>query len=45
LKEAAKLGFTRCVLSTKGIKGLKAKIDMELIGVTSVPEALEVLFE
>ena len=44
LKEAVKLGFSRCLLSKKSIKTLKGKIDMELIGVSSVTELLEVLF-
>jgi DNA repair protein RadA/Sms len=44
LKEAVKLGFSRCLLSKKTIKTLKGKIDMELIGVSSVTELLEVLF-
>ena len=44
LKEAVKLGFSRCLLSKKSIKSLKGKIDMELIGVSSVTELLEVLF-
>lgn len=44
LKEAVKLGFSRCLLSKKSLKSLKGKIDMELIGVSSVTELLEVLF-
>ena len=44
LKEAVKLGFSRCLLSKKSIKTLKGKSDMELIGVSSVTELLEVLF-
>jgi DNA repair protein RadA/Sms len=44
LKEAVKLGFSRCLLPKKSIKALKAKVDMELIGVSSVMELLEVLF-
>jgi DNA repair protein RadA/Sms len=45
LKEAMKLGFSRCVLAQKNLKSLKTKSDMELIGVSTVQEALEVLFE
>ena len=45
LKEAMKLGFSRCVLAQKSLKALKAKPAMELIGVSTVQEALEVLFE
>jgi DNA repair protein RadA/Sms len=44
LKEALKLGFSRCLISKKSIKALKGKIDMELIGVSSVMDLLEVLF-
>ena len=44
LKEAVKLGFSRCLLSKKSIKTLKTTVDMELIGVSSVAELLEVLF-
>ena len=44
LKEAVKLGFSRCLLSKKSIKTLKGTIDMELIGISSVTELLEVLF-
>jgi DNA repair protein RadA/Sms len=45
LKEAVKLGFSRCLLSEKSIKTLKGKVNMELIGVSSVTDVLEVLFE
>lgn len=44
LKEAVKLGFSRCLLSKKSIKTLKTTVDMELIGISSVTELLEVLF-
>jgi len=44
LKEALKLGFSRCLISKKSIKVLKGKIDMEIIGVSSVMDLLEVLF-
>jgi DNA repair protein RadA/Sms len=45
LKEAVKLGFSRSLISKKSIKKLKGKIDMEVIGVSSIQELLEVLFE
>jgi len=45
LKEAMKLGFSRCVLAQKSLKTLKGNPDMELIGVSTIQEALEVLFE
>jgi DNA repair protein RadA/Sms len=44
LREAVKLGFSRCLLSKKSIKTLKTTLDMELVGVSSVTELLEVLF-
>jgi len=44
LKEAVKLGFSRCLLSKKSIKTLKTTVDMELIGVSSIQELLEALF-
>ena len=44
LKEAVKLGFSRCLLSKKSIKTIKGKTDIELIGVSSVMELLDVLF-
>ncbi|MFO8165526.1 MAG: DNA repair protein RadA [Thermodesulfobacteriota bacterium] len=44
LKEAVKLGFSRCLVAKKSLKSLKGKIDMELIGVSSVRDLLEVLF-
>ncbi len=44
LKEAKKLGFSRCVLSKKSIKALKSRVDLELVGVSSVAELLSVLF-
>jgi len=44
LKEAVKLGFSRSLISKKSIKILKGKIDMEVIGVSSIQELLEVVF-
>lgn len=44
LKEALKLGFTRSLISEKSVKTLKSKMDMELVGVSSVQQLLEVLF-
>ncbi|KAF0221347.1 MAG: DNA repair protein [Geobacteraceae bacterium] len=43
VKEAAKLGFDRCLLPAGNIKQVKAK-GIELVGVRSVEEALERLF-
>ncbi|HUU39628.1 MAG TPA: DNA repair protein RadA [Desulfatiglandales bacterium] len=44
LKEAKKLGFSRCLVPKKSIQSLKGKFDMEIIGVSSVTELLEALF-
>ncbi len=43
VKEAAKLGFSRCILPAGNLKQVKVK-GMELIGVRSVEEALERFF-
>jgi DNA repair protein RadA/Sms len=43
VKEAAKLGFCRCILPAGNLKQVKAK-GMELIGVTSVEETLRLVF-
>ena len=43
VKEAAKLGFSRCILPAGNLKQVKAK-GMELIGVKSVEETLEKAF-
>jgi DNA repair protein RadA/Sms len=45
LKEALKLGFSRCVLAQRSLKVMKTRPDMKLIGVSTVQEALEALFE
>jgi DNA repair protein RadA/Sms len=45
LKEALKLGFSRCVLAQRSLKAMKTRPDMKLIGVSTVQEALEALFE
>lgn len=44
VKEAAKLGFKRCVLPKDNLKGLKRYGDMLLDGVTTVKEAIENFF-
>lgn len=43
VKEAAKLGFSRCILPAGNLKQVKAK-GMEIIGVRSVEETLEKAF-
>ncbi len=42
--EAAKLGFKRCILPKDNLKGLKGSSSMELVGVTTVKEAMESFF-
>ena len=44
VKEAAKLGFTRCLLPEKNAARLKGDAPLELIGVSSVIDALEVIY-
>ena len=43
VREAEKLGFTRCVISARNTKGLGTFDGMEVIGVNGIYEALEVL--
>ena len=38
IKEAAKLGFKKCLLPKSNIKGLKIEEDIELIGIESVKD-------
>ncbi|MEE9614888.1 MAG: DNA repair protein RadA [Thermodesulfobacteriota bacterium] len=45
IKEAEKLGFTKCVLPRGNLKGLGKAGTMELIGVSTVKEAIDALFE
>ena len=45
VKEAARLGFTRCLLPQGNLKNLEIPPGMELIGVRSAAEALEGLFD
>lgn len=44
VKEAAKLGFKRCVLPKDNLKGLRRYGDMRLEGVATVKEAIEKFF-
>jgi DNA repair protein RadA/Sms len=44
LKESEKLGFTQCILPKANKKTCKGKMDIKLIGVNTVEEALEILF-
>lgn len=43
VKEAEKLGFKRCVISARNLKGLSSEDEIEVVGVGRVEEALEVL--
>lgn len=43
IREAEKLGFTRCVISERNTKGLGTFNGMEVIGVNGIYQALEVL--
>ena len=45
VKEAARLGFDRCLLPAGNLKNLETPPGMQLIGVRSAEEALEGLFE
>jgi len=44
VKEAAKLGFKRCIMPKDNLKGLKVKGGIEIIGVTTIKEAMSHLF-
>ena len=43
VQEAAKLGFTTCILPKSNLKGLKAPKGIELIGVDSLKEAADLI--
>lgn len=43
VNEAIKMGFKRCVLPKSNLKGLNIKGDIELIGVSSVSEAMSII--
>jgi DNA repair protein RadA/Sms len=45
VKEAARLGFDRCLLPAGNLKNLEAPAGMALVGVRSAGEALEELFQ
>lgn len=42
IAEAQRLGFKRCIIAKNNLKGLKKKTSIEIIGVETVQEALEV---
>jgi DNA repair protein RadA/Sms len=41
--EAAKLGFTRAILSQYNLRGLKIKADIKVLGVRTVNDALNIV--
>ena len=44
LREAEKLGFTRCMLPSHAKKRLNAKFSIDIVGVASLPDAIEEMF-
>jgi DNA repair protein RadA/Sms len=44
LREAEKLGFTRCILPSHAKKRLNAQFSIDIVGVASLPEAIEEIF-
>ncbi|MBI3123851.1 MAG: DNA repair protein RadA [Ignavibacteriales bacterium] len=44
IQEAAKLGFKRIILPTNNIKAIKAKADIEIVGVDNLGNALSKIF-
>ena len=43
IKEAEKLGFKRCIIPHGNLKGLNQKFDMEIIGVKSIGETINLM--
>jgi DNA repair protein RadA/Sms len=44
IKEAKKLGFSRCILSRSNLEGCSYTSGIDLVGIDSVKSLLEVLF-
>jgi DNA repair protein RadA/Sms len=44
LKEAARLGFSQCIIPNKNLKNLPVKENIKIIGVDTIQEAVEALF-
>ncbi len=44
IREAEKMGFTRCILSKSNLEGCKAPHGIKMIGITSVSDLMEILF-
>jgi DNA repair protein RadA/Sms len=45
IKEAGRLGFTRCIVPNKNLKNLTIKENINIIGVDTIQEAVEHLFD
>ena len=45
IKEARKMGFSRCLLSRSNVEGVSLPRDMSLTGVESIQEVYEFLFQ
>ncbi len=45
LKEARKMGFSKCILSKSNMEGIGKENDMELVGLDSINSLVETLFE
>ncbi|QSO50577.1 DNA repair protein RadA [Alicyclobacillus curvatus] len=44
IKEANKLGFTRCIVPRHGLRGLKSSGAIEVVGVSTLAEAISLVF-
>ncbi|KPV44177.1 DNA repair protein RadA [Alicyclobacillus ferrooxydans] len=44
IKEADKLGFKRCIVPRHGLRGLKTSGTIEVVGISSVAEAMKLVF-
>jgi DNA repair protein RadA/Sms len=45
LKEASRLGFSRCLIPKSSLKNIPAKGAIELCGVETIQDALEAIFK
>jgi DNA repair protein RadA/Sms len=45
IREAASMGFRQCILPHNSLPKTEHRLDIELIPVRTVPEAMEVLFD
>ncbi len=44
LREARKMGFSRCIMSRRNLEGVKDRSGMELTGIASIQELFQCLF-